>query len=236
MQFLLSLLLAAVASAHFIITSPVSRPFDDELEVKNPCGGQPLAQEQTFQSVTGGSIVGRLLHPTGKARFSMVLSKVDPTADQFGQVLIGPGDNVQVTEGVFSTGPMDLSAIPGVKDGAPATFQVVMQTVDGVLYVCIDVNLVARSISQPAATTAAAPPVIQPEQTTTAAAVPPVDAPAATGTTPAQTQATSAVAVSSKTASGLLQQQILLFQPRPSLPPFRSPSYMIRAKYLKKQA
>ncbi|KAJ3074839.1 hypothetical protein HDU99_001655, partial [Rhizoclosmatium hyalinum] len=138
MQFLLSLLLAAVASAHFIITSPVSRPFDDELEVKNPCGGQPLGPRTDFP-ITGGSIVGRLLHPTGKARFSMVLSKVDPTADQFGQVLIGPGDNVQVTEGVFSTGPMDLSAIPGVKDGAPATFQVVMQTVDGVLYVCIDV-------------------------------------------------------------------------------------------------
>ncbi|KAI8621684.1 hypothetical protein BC830DRAFT_1093077 [Chytriomyces sp. MP71] len=130
---LISLLLAAsAASAHFIIQSPPSRPFDDDGEAKGPCGNQPLGVRTHFP-ITGGNIVGDLFHPTATANFSIVIGNTDPLASQFGQVFIGPGSNVKLTEGEFSSGPIDLSKVQGVADGAGATIQVAVSTVDGLL-------------------------------------------------------------------------------------------------------
>ncbi|KAJ3030614.1 UNVERIFIED_CONTAM: hypothetical protein HDU68_008367 [Siphonaria sp. JEL0065] len=176
MRFILPLLFAAISSAHFLIDVPVSRFFDEELEPQAPCGGQPLGARTEFP-IVGGQIKGLLLHPTATARFSIVISKTDPLASQFGQVLIGPGNNVQITEGDFTTNPIDLSGIPGVTNGASATIQVVMNTIDGVLYVCSDVTLV--SSSGPPPTTAPPPPppttaVIVPPSSSSAVVVPPV--------------------------------------------------------------
>ncbi|KAI9343628.1 hypothetical protein BDR26DRAFT_858438 [Obelidium mucronatum] len=154
MKFVASLLLAATATAHFVIDSPASRFFDEEGQPKAPCGGQLLGARTDFP-IVGGSIKGMLLHPTGTGRFSIVISKTDPVAAQFGQVLIGPGANVRLTEGNFDTGAIDLSSIPGVVDGAQATMQVQISTVDGVLYTCMDVTL--RSGGSPPPQTTAAP-------------------------------------------------------------------------------
>ncbi|KAJ3019518.1 UNVERIFIED_CONTAM: hypothetical protein HDU68_010631 [Siphonaria sp. JEL0065] len=142
-------LFAATASAHFLIGSPIARPFDDDGEAIGPCGGQPLGSRTHFP-ITGGVISGGLYHPTGTANFSIVISNTDPTASQFGVVPIGPGFNVKLTEGPFSTDPIDLSKIPSAVDGANATIQTVISTVDGVLYVCSDVVL-DKSISKNAA-------------------------------------------------------------------------------------
>ncbi|KAI9343627.1 hypothetical protein BDR26DRAFT_858436 [Obelidium mucronatum] len=164
------ILFAATAMAHFVIDVPASRFFDEEVQPVAPCGGQPLGARTDFP-IVGGSIKGMLLHPTGTGRFSIVISKTDPLASQFGQVLIGPGANVRLTEGNFDTGAIDLSSIPGVVDGAQATMQVQISTVDGVLYTCMDVTL--RGSSGPAPTTVPPPPPPPPPPQTTAVVVPP---------------------------------------------------------------
>ncbi|KAI8613720.1 hypothetical protein BC830DRAFT_1082476 [Chytriomyces sp. MP71] len=135
-----TLVLAAASSAmaHFIIQSPPSRPFDDDGEAVGPCGNQPLGARTAFP-ITGGAIIGDLFHPTATANFSIVISNTDPTASQFGQVFIAPGMNVALTEGQFDYGPIDLSKVDGAMNGANATIQVLISTVDGILYQCIDV-------------------------------------------------------------------------------------------------
>ncbi|KAJ3051014.1 hypothetical protein HDU99_008529 [Rhizoclosmatium hyalinum] len=149
--------LASTVSAHFLVGAPPSRPFDDDGELIAPCGGQALGARSQFP-ITGGVVSGGLYHPTGTANFSLVVSNVDPTADQFGQVPFGPGFNVKFTEGLWSTDKIDLSQIPGCVDGANVTMQVVMTTVDGTLFVCMDVTLdktlTADPISSPVPTKA----------------------------------------------------------------------------------
>ncbi|KAI9343626.1 hypothetical protein BDR26DRAFT_858434 [Obelidium mucronatum] len=141
MHLLSAILLAATAaSAHFVITSPASRPFDEDGQPFGPCGGQTLGKRTAFPLV-GGTVAGALYHPSATANFSIVISNTDPTASQFGQVPIGPGFNVKLTEGPFQTDAFDLSAIPGAVDGANATMQVAVNTVDGILYICADVTL-----------------------------------------------------------------------------------------------
>ncbi|KAJ3026871.1 UNVERIFIED_CONTAM: hypothetical protein HDU68_004928 [Siphonaria sp. JEL0065] len=152
MRTIVALLFAANAFAHFLIDVPVSRFFDEEKQPQAPCGGQSLGARTNFP-ISGGSIKGLLLHPTGTAQFSIVITNSDPLTSQFGKILIGPGPNVKVSEGAFSSGPIDLTGIPGVVDGASATIQVVMNTVDGVFYVCSDVMLVGNSVASPAHTT-----------------------------------------------------------------------------------
>ncbi|KAI8609614.1 hypothetical protein BC830DRAFT_1233221 [Chytriomyces sp. MP71] len=186
------LLVASAASAHFIIQSPPSRPFDDDGEAKGPCGNQPLGARTHFP-ITGGSIIGDLFHPTATANFSIVIGNTDPLASQFGQVFIGPGSNVQLTEGEFSAGPIDLSKVQGAVDGASGTIQVALSTVDGLLYQCIDVTLDAKLTAVPSASItpfSAIPDGGAPATTTTANA--PSSAKASSSNVPASTASTTA--------------------------------------------
>ncbi|KAI9336954.1 hypothetical protein BDR26DRAFT_864271 [Obelidium mucronatum] len=141
MQLLPALLvLVATVSAHFVINTPTSRPFDEDRQTIGPCGGLPLGKRTAFPLV-GGIVSGALYHPSALANFSIVISNTDPTASQFGKAPIGPGFNVKLTEGPFSTDPIDLTKVSGAVDGANATIQVAINTVDGILFICSDVKL-----------------------------------------------------------------------------------------------
>ncbi|KAJ3294686.1 hypothetical protein HDU79_010644 [Rhizoclosmatium sp. JEL0117] len=137
--FSLLLLLLHSVSAHFAVDVPKSRPFDEPLQPVAPCGGQPLGPRTRFP-IVGGLIKGALYHPSGLGNFSVVVSDAPQPAD-FGKTYFSEGTNVRFTAGLWSTRPVDLSAVPGCVDGANVTFQVVMSTVDGILYSCMDVVL-----------------------------------------------------------------------------------------------
>ncbi|KAJ3234734.1 hypothetical protein HDU78_005696 [Chytriomyces hyalinus] len=159
MQALALLLAASSAFAHFTISSPKSRKFDEDTENLGPCGNQVLGARSQFP-ITGGSIKGDLFHPTATANFSIVISNTDPTASQFGKVFV-PIDggkeatNVALKQGSFDSGSIDLSKVSGAVEGANATLQVVVSTTDGTLYQCMDVTLSKDAAVAPAASSAA---------------------------------------------------------------------------------
>ncbi|KAJ3230237.1 hypothetical protein HDU81_004649 [Chytriomyces hyalinus] len=159
MQALALLLAASSAYAHFTISSPKSRKFDEDTENLGPCGNQVLGARSQFP-ITGGSIKGDLFHPTATANFSIVISNTDPTASQFGKLFVPieggkEATNVALKQGSFDSGNIDLSKISGAVDGANATLQVVVTTTDGILYQCMDVTLSKDAAAAPAGSSAA---------------------------------------------------------------------------------
>ncbi|KAJ3335156.1 hypothetical protein HDU83_000583, partial [Entophlyctis luteolus] len=138
-RLLLCLAVAVVrVSAHFAITSPAPRSGSSDLtELTAPCGGLPITTRTLFP-ITGGSITGALYHPTAVANFSLVVTNTDPPESDFAKTWFGPGEEAAFTEGSFTVSA-DLSDVAGCVVGANVTFQVVMHTVDGILYECMDV-------------------------------------------------------------------------------------------------
>ncbi|KAJ3048229.1 hypothetical protein HDU99_009228, partial [Rhizoclosmatium hyalinum] len=129
LRFILLLLALQSVTSHYAIMSPPPRVGTNDLtETVGPCGGLPIGDRAEFP-IKGGIIKGGLYHPFGKANVTIVLSATDPTPDQFGQVFLLP-ENTPLVEGNFNL-TTDLSTIPGVKDRAKATIQVVVLTVDG---------------------------------------------------------------------------------------------------------
>ncbi|KAL2912599.1 hypothetical protein HK105_207907 [Polyrhizophydium stewartii] len=140
---LTSALVAAAAahavSAHFILTSPPSRGFDELIESQAPCGGfnTTSATRTTVNTLT-------TLNLTIADRGSQLVVK------------FGTGDNptsfpVQVASAGWSdTGifPIQISLAPtNITSPVNGTIQIVLTSKDGVLYQCADVHYVPSPVS-----------------------------------------------------------------------------------------
>ncbi|KAL2912868.1 hypothetical protein HK105_207649 [Polyrhizophydium stewartii] len=131
---LAALAAAASVSAHFTVTTPPSRGFDELIEDQAPCGGfnTPSTTRTTF----------------GKDS-NVTIRLADDSATT--TVRIGYGSNPKkfkslvgsasfTSKGVYNI-PFNLHKVPRSQSGKPATVQITISGDDGVLYQCSDVIL-----------------------------------------------------------------------------------------------
>ncbi|EGF77258.1 hypothetical protein BATDEDRAFT_36124 [Batrachochytrium dendrobatidis JAM81] len=144
--------LASSASAHFILTSPATRGFDELKESTAPCGGY-----NTVASRTNAAL-----------KSNLVLEIAD--ANAVITVKFGPGENPTTFPYTLGsrnytavgnyTIPIDMTSANAsgiLQMGQIGTIQVILQGTDGMLYQCADITLAATNGGSSASTSAAAP-------------------------------------------------------------------------------
>ncbi|KAI9345036.1 hypothetical protein BDR26DRAFT_857135 [Obelidium mucronatum] len=156
--FLVLAIFISTVSAHFKVYSPKFRPGTGKPELISPCGNIPLGARTEFP-IVGGVINGNYGH-NGTGHISAVVSETDPTAAQFQKYFINDkGANATFSAGNFSV-PVDFSNVPGAKDGAPVTVQMVLYDGPTIFHLCGDLTLKdnrpAPSYGAASATTTAA--------------------------------------------------------------------------------
>ncbi|KOS22221.1 Uncharacterized protein ESCO_001534 [Escovopsis weberi] len=135
---LVSLGLASLASAHFLVTSPASIGFDEKVEGNAPCGGFQPDLSNSSQLVDfhagGDAIALRLTHTQATWLFRVT---DDPTAQSGWE---------QVFPIVMQSGLGDFCepqiTIPDKFVGKKGVIGVAVNAPDGILYQCISANFV----------------------------------------------------------------------------------------------
>ncbi|KAJ3254545.1 hypothetical protein HK103_007099 [Boothiomyces macroporosus] len=129
-------ILVTTALAHFKLTNPPTRGFDDLKEFTAPCSGFPLSTRTPFQFVSTLSITS--YHSTASYNTSISFSQDPQTQSDF----VPWGGVVQCTLGNCPDVPFDFQkAFPDkVKTGVNATLQVIFNSPDGILYNCGDIT------------------------------------------------------------------------------------------------
>ncbi|KAF2259065.1 hypothetical protein CC78DRAFT_84597 [Lojkania enalia] len=137
--------LLPLSVAHFVLTWPPSRGFDDANAVNFPCGGfDSASSSRTDFPMSGGPIQLDMHHTqTNLAVYLAVGSD--------------PGNNYNITlrptlaeegPGNFCLGMVSVPSDLNISDGTPATIQVVTNgDPDGGLYQCADVTLTNTALS-----------------------------------------------------------------------------------------
>ncbi|KAL2916410.1 hypothetical protein HK105_204166 [Polyrhizophydium stewartii] len=153
MLVVVALVLTAVAgpaAAHFSLTVPPTRLFDELEEINAPCGGgnTPSATRTVF---------------TKDSKVTIKFADKQGTASVF----LGIGENpttfpIKVGELTMSKFgdydiPLDFSSVPAANAKSPATIQVIVNS-DGALYQCGDVTLNLATATPASSSSSAVPP------------------------------------------------------------------------------
>ncbi|KAJ4297989.1 hypothetical protein N0V90_005888 [Kalmusia sp. IMI 367209] len=144
----LSLLtLLPLASAHFLLTWPTRRGFDDDKATGGPCGGfDSVSDSRTEFPLSGGPIQLDMHHTQSRVAVYLALGN-DPSADDYTITLVpqlseeGPGN--------FCLGTVNIPSDLNITAGTNGTIQVVTNgDPNGGLYQCGDVTFVNTTLSQ----------------------------------------------------------------------------------------
>lgn len=133
--------------AHYTVTYPSSRGFDETKEPTAPCGGFDTVGTRTPFPLKGGFVEINSGHTSYSYVVNLLVKDAPTTADFSNSTA-----NVQVATGTRAYPQAaclsldDLSKNADAKAGAEATLQIVYNGGDGQLYQCIDVTL-ADSVS-----------------------------------------------------------------------------------------
>ena len=91
-------------------------------------------------SIDGGFIYGGSYDNQGMANYSLALTSVEPTEDDFKQTnIFWPGVNSPLPKGKFGVGPLNFTDIPGVTNGTNATIRIAFNNGTMNSYQCFDV-------------------------------------------------------------------------------------------------
>ncbi|KAL9559408.1 hypothetical protein MBANPS3_000423 [Mucor bainieri] len=131
------------ALAHYTVTYPSSRGFDETKEPTAPCGGfDSVSSPRTPFPLKGGFVEIDSGHTAYSYVVNLLVENAPTTAD-----FSNATANVQIASGSRSYPQAaclsldDVSKNAAAKAGANATLQVVYNGGDGALYQCIDVTL-----------------------------------------------------------------------------------------------
>ncbi|KAF9584732.1 hypothetical protein BGW38_005381 [Lunasporangiospora selenospora] len=136
---------STVAQAHFELTYPATRGFDEDKEPTGPCGGfnTPSASRSEFP-IQNGFMNINSGHVNYKATIQLVVNS-NPSAADFTAAAASPVSspptisNNHPNNACLQVG--DLSKVAGVADGVNATLQILYNGGDSPLYQCADVVL-----------------------------------------------------------------------------------------------
>ncbi|KAJ3276666.1 hypothetical protein HDV01_004199 [Terramyces sp. JEL0728] len=137
-----TILLATSALAHFKLTSPPTRGFDDLKEFNAPCSAFPVAAARTpWQFVSTLTVAS--YHNQASYNTSISFSQDPQSQSDF----VPWGGVVQCTLGNCPDVSFDFQkAFPDkVKASVNATLQVIFNSPDGILYNCGDITFVSTS-------------------------------------------------------------------------------------------
>jgi hypothetical protein len=135
MKFISTAFLSAAVLAHFDIEYPTPRAQTDDFEVP-PCGNSAPAPRQKFP-IVGGVIKLLGYHKESLVTFRLSL-KEQPTTMQDFDLELRP-NMYRERSGPFESGPIDLSKIPGVRNGVVGTIQIFTKDSHDFAYQCADV-------------------------------------------------------------------------------------------------
>ncbi|RUS27429.1 hypothetical protein BC938DRAFT_483263 [Jimgerdemannia flammicorona] len=140
--FVLLALLASSVSAHFILTYPVSRGFDDDMEPTSPCGSFNTLQNRTLFPISSGFVEINSGHVKATLQINIIFSSNPQTTDFSAAANSSASVKTNVDHPGFSCVPFDLSANSLAKNGTNATIQAVFNSgEESTLYQCTDVIL-----------------------------------------------------------------------------------------------
>ena len=116
------LCLLAVTSAHFQLTYPKARGFDDAKEGNAPCGGfDDVQQQRTNFPISGGPIQLNMGHSQTNVAVYMAIGS-DPKS---GFSIVAKQQLAVEGLGNFCIGSVSLPSGLNISDGTPASIQVV---------------------------------------------------------------------------------------------------------------
>ncbi|KAG0170636.1 hypothetical protein DFQ28_000160 [Apophysomyces sp. BC1034] len=140
----LALLLVSVASAHFQLTYPTSRGFNEDQEPTAPCGGFDSVQPRTQFPLQNGFVEIAAHHPQYTYQVNVLINNQPTTADfvaaNLKQIAMG-----QRNYPMAACLPVNFANVTDAKNGVNATIQVLFNGGDGQLYQCTDVVLVDQA-------------------------------------------------------------------------------------------
>jgi hypothetical protein len=120
---LISLLLPALATAHFVLVYPPSRNGqDDEIEVNSPCSGKPVSDNRTTIGSTSFPLALEMGHDESVIQVSLSLNN-DPSEADFNITLVQTFGEEGLGE--FCLPMVTIPKSAGVKEGMNGTIQVV---------------------------------------------------------------------------------------------------------------
>ncbi|OCK84744.1 hypothetical protein K432DRAFT_378294 [Lepidopterella palustris CBS 459.81] len=144
---LVLLALLPLASAHFLLTWPPARGFDDSKSTSFPCGGfDTVLSNRTTWPAVGGPIQLEMHHTQTDVQVLIALGS-DPGVNY--NIVMRP-TFLEQGLGNFCMGMVALPAGVNITEGMPATIQVVSNGDDGDsggLYQCADVTLTMTALS-----------------------------------------------------------------------------------------
>ncbi|GJJ71603.1 hypothetical protein EMPS_03953 [Entomortierella parvispora] len=139
-----ALLCSSAASAHFILTYPASRGFNDDAEPTGPCGGFNALSNRTQFPLTNGFVEILSVHPSSTLQINVVLGS-NPAAADFTAAASTPANSTSMNHPGHGCFPLNLSSFNGAANNANATIQLIYNGGDGPLYQCADVVLVTSA-------------------------------------------------------------------------------------------
>lgn len=144
--FIVALITAQSVLAHYTVTYPSSRGFDENKEPTAPCGGFDTVGTRTQFPLTNGFVEINSGHTSYSYVVNLLVDNEPTTADFSNSTA-----NVQVATGSRSYPQaaclsLDMTKNAAANAGANATIQIIYNGGDGELYQCIDVTL-AETVS-----------------------------------------------------------------------------------------
>lgn len=116
-------LLPLLASAHFQLTYPKARGFDDDKATNFPCGGFDSVSARTSFPLTGGPIQLDLGH--ARTNFSVLLAVGNNPGDAFNYVLKPIFTQLGLGDACIGSGGYMIPEAANVSAGTNATLQIV---------------------------------------------------------------------------------------------------------------
>jgi hypothetical protein len=210
MQIVNLALIASSVLAHFDLLRPQVRINDLDTMNESPCGGSNTPAQRTSFPIVGGLVGGQGYHRNSRTYYKLSLKEAPTTNGDFNLIL--HPDTFAERSGPFQVGPLDLSNLPGVRNGVVGTIQVSTFDSHDWSYQCADVVFQGASApGSPSASPSTAPSPTNRPPTNTGTPSSPSQAPSApsngtavttsvTSTTAATTTSTSQPVTTSNAA------------------------------------
>ncbi|KAI9263167.1 hypothetical protein BDA99DRAFT_407798, partial [Phascolomyces articulosus] len=126
-------------SAHYQLTYPQSRGFNEDREPTAPCGGFDSVSSRSQFPLQNGFVQINSGHTDYTYEVKLVTNSTNPTASDFTSApTVAKGSRNYPADACL---PIDLGNVQGLSAGTNATIQVVYDGGDGLLYQCADVTL-----------------------------------------------------------------------------------------------
>ncbi|KAF7722094.1 hypothetical protein EC973_003709 [Apophysomyces ossiformis] len=138
------LLLVSVVSAHFQLTYPASRGFNEDQEPTAPCGGFNTPQARTQFPLKNAFVEIMAHHPQYTYQVNVLINN-QPSAADFTTANLKEIASGQRNYPMAACLSVNFANVTGATNGANATIQVLFNGGDGQLYQCTDVVLVDQA-------------------------------------------------------------------------------------------